>query len=225
MRIITTVAFCIALAGCGRLVPEWTKKDPNAEFYDSAQTAEIKRYLATKSSEPSVFVRDITNKFTEYNLVMPNGNRIRVCSAYGCTFKQIYRLSANTLREAKNKIGAAWGAEGEREGLLKALQHIEKVMGPPLGLHKDKKGGPMLSNADKGQMNATDEALNTTSIMMVMARYKILKYHDILAPEWKDGALWAVIRDRETGKKWGIDPGHKGHGDEMIMFDWEERAP
>lgn len=184
-----------------------------------------KEYEAEKSEKPSVYLRDIAGVFTDYNLIMPNGNRIRFCSAFTCTHKQIYRLSADDLRAAKGFLDDAWTPRGEREGLEKALQELEKRMGPALGVDRDKQGGSFWANGNPGQMNATDEALNVTSILLVMYRYELIRYHDLERPQWKGGALYPVIRDRRTGERFGIDAGYRDHGGEIKIFPWRGRQP
>lgn len=232
MRIIATVAICLALAGCGDLLYfDYSKEESSSRdsFYDSPNRAEIRKYLAEQTPEPSVYVNYITGKFADYNLVLPNGNRIRVCSGYGCKYKQVYRISPESLRKAKEQLGGAWtfstGGEKERKGLANALSTIEQEMGSALRLDNDKQGARFSGNGNRGQMNATDEALNNTSILMVMARYKMFKHHDIIGPQWKSGALYPVIIDRKTGRKYGIDAGYRDHGGEIKIFDWEGSAP
>ena len=181
---------------------------------------DTEKYLESKSKEPSADLQKIAGIFEDYNLVLPNGNRIRVCSAYGCTNKDVYRLSSSLLRTAQGKLDG-----DEKNGIAKALEAVEAEMGPAVGTKEDRQGGPWWGNGNSGQMNATDEALNTTSILLVFMNYDLLKEHDVLAPEHKNNAMYAVIRDRKTGKKWGIDAGYRQHGGEIKVFDWENDAP
>lgn len=226
-KLALVLAAAIALGACSRENYHWVAdkfgtKDPEDM---TAVERDRETYLKEKSVEPSIYLRDISGIFNDYNLVLPNGNRIRVCSAYSCTNKQIYRLSAELLQKAKNKISGAWTPKGERDGLEKALQVIETEMGPAVGTHHDKAGGGFWGNGDAGQMNATDEALNVTSILMVMYRYDLIRYHDLEAPQWKGGALYPVLRDRQTGVKFGIDAGYSENGGEIKIFPWDGPAP
>lgn len=224
-RIVGILAVTLLLAGCvdRDTVASWFERDD----YRDKTWAEREReeYLKRQSKDPSAYLRDIASVFNDYNLVLPNGNRIRVCSAYGCTHKQIYRLQPDTLKKAHNRLSSAWTARGERDALEKALSDIEIEMGPAVGTDKDTQGGSFWGNGNPSQMNATDEALNVTSILMVFYRYDMMRYHDLLAPAWKGGALYPVIRDRKTGHKFGIDAGYRDHGGEIKIFPWEGAAP
>lgn len=222
---VTILLTALLLAGCDEVdyrLREWTYKN---DYNQSAAEREREDYLRNKAAQPSVALRDISSIFNDYNLVLPNGNRIRYCSAYSCTNKQIYRLQADTLQKAKNFLDGAWTARGERNALEKALSFIERVVGPATGTAGDKQGSSSWSNGNTGQMNHTDEALNVTSILMVMFRYEMIRYHDLLAPKYKGGTLYPVIRDRDTGELFGIDAGYRDNGEEIKIFPWRGAAP
>lgn len=206
----------LALAGCN-WNPFYHKED--WELTDN------ERYLQEKSAKPSAYRNRISSVYTDYNLVMPNGNRIRVCSAYSCTHKQVYRLSANTLRKAKSEFSSAWSASGERNGLEDALQYIETVMGPATGTSGDAQGGPWTGNGNSGQMDHQDEALNTTSILLVMMKYELIRYHDLLEPRYVGGTMYARLRDRSTGEIYGIDTGYRRSGGEVKIFNVRDGNP
>jgi len=224
MRLLLVLATTVVLAGCTEY-GNFSLNQPSEQEIKTRDQVERETYLSTKSKNPSAFLRDISGIFEDYNLVLPNGNRIRVCSAFGCSHKQVYRLSANLLAKAKNELSSDWSATGERAGLARALSVIEKEMGPATDTTEDKQGGAFLGNGNRKQMNATDEALNATSIMLVMMRYGLIRYHDLASPEWKGGALYPIIIDRETGEKFGIDMGYRDHGGEIKVFPWAENAP
>jgi len=226
----------LALAGCDsdNWKPNWNMENPAATddsipVATTQDKAKSDDYLENKSAEPSVYLRDVAGVFEDYNLVLPNGNRIRVCSAYGCSHKQVYRLSSELLSKAKGHLSDGWSAEGERKGIGKALSVIEEEMGPATGTDRDKQGGALWGNGDSSQMNATDEALNATSILMVMFKYGLIRNHDLGKPEWKgpwnNKALYPILIDRSTGEKFGIDMGYRDHGGEIKIFPWSGDAP
>lgn len=186
---------------------------------------EKEEYLNQKSEKPTAYLKDIASVFNDYNLVMPNGNRIRVCSAYGCKHKQVYRLEADLLRDAKSSFSTAFTAAGERSGIESALAKIEKVMGPATGTENDEMGGSFWGNGNTGQMNHQDEALNTTSILLVMMRYELIRYHDLLAPGYVNGTMYARIIDRSTGDIYAIDTGYRGSGGEVKIFNVKDENP
>lgn len=196
--------------------------DPNIREDTAYEERSKTEYLENKSSKPSAYLNDIASVFNDYDLVMPNGNRIRVCSAYSCTHKQVYRLSADTLREAKSKLtGVAgnWTADAERRGLADALQYIESVMAPATNTSADLKGGNWYYNGNSSHLNHIDEALNTTSILLVMIRYEMLAFHDLLAPAYVKGTFYPRIRDRSTGDIYVIDTGYTDSGGEVKIFN------
>jgi len=223
-KLLLVLAATATLVGCS----DWTERgywDWNRERDKTRWELEKDSYLRNKSDKPTVALRDIASVYEDFNLVMPNGNRIRVCSAYGCTHKQVYRISADTLRKAKSYFSGSWTASGERSGLEKALQHIETVMGPATNTAEDAQGGPLFGNGNSGQMNHRDEALNTTSILMVMFRYGLIRYHDLEAPMWVGGTFYPILRDRSNGKRYGIDTGYRSSGGEVKIFAVEDGAP
>jgi len=220
-KLLLVLAATTALAGCRQ---DWNFGQWNNERDMTRWELERETYLRTQSEKPTVALRNIASAYEDFNLVMPNGNRIRVCSAYGCTHKQVYRLTAESLRKAKSYIQSSWSASGERKGLEKGLRHIEEVMGPATNTASDAQGGSLWGSGNSAQMDHRDEALNTTSILMVMFRYNLIRYHDLEAPMWVQGTYYPILRDRKTGNRFAVDTGYRSSGGEVKIFNVADGA-
>jgi len=217
MRVYLPVAAALVLMGCQH-------EDLNTQ---NAALVEMNKqqYLESKSKQPDVDLTGISNMFEDYNVILPNGNRIRICSAYNCTHKQVYRLSPALLIRARKEISGAKTAQEEREGLARALQVVEQGIGPDTGTDSDQQGGPVLGTGNTGQLNHVDEALNTTSILLVIYRYNLINFHDLERPQFVEGTQYPIIRDRETGNRFGIDTGYRPHAGEVKIFNVRDGAP
>lgn len=219
MRYLLVALMATFLTGCGYIYPT---KEVVKEEQDKSVLEEISEVFKKKefeeTEEPAVDTETVKTFFNEYNVVLPNGNRVRVCSAYGCTNQQVFRLSADLLKRAKSEFSSSWTAAGERQGLAKALALIEQEVGVD-----DTAGDSFWGNGNANQMNSIDEALNTTSYLMVMYRYGLVRYHDLLGPARVGGAFSSqavvVLRDRESKKKWAINTGVSDNGGEVSIIE------
>ncbi|MBI1650688.1 hypothetical protein [Hyphomicrobium sulfonivorans] len=124
--------------------------------------------------------KTIDAHFSRYKARLPEGNRVFVCSAYGCRTQTPFRFEPADIEEVRTVMakGAASPA-AEREVARKAIAMMGARADKAVGTDKDRPGDDMLGNGDPGQMDCVDVATNLTSYMMVMERHKLFKHHTI----------------------------------------------
>jgi hypothetical protein len=78
---------------------------------------------------------------------------------------------------------------------------------------------------DVQQFDCIDSSRNTTSLLLVLDQLKLLRYHDVDAPEARgymvDGRpphATAVLVEKATGTKWSIDSWTVGYGQPLEVM-------
>jgi hypothetical protein len=78
---------------------------------------------------------------------------------------------------------------------------------------------------DVHQFDCIDTSRNTTSLLLVLDQLKLLRHHDVNAPEARgffiDGRpphATAVLVEKATGTKWSIDSWTVGYGQALEVM-------
>lgn len=153
--------------------------------------------------------------YQKYKARMPEGDRVFVCSAYGCRTQTPFRFASADLANVK-KIMAAGAASpaAEREATKKALAWMGHKADTAVGTANDRPGDDMAGNGDPGQMDCVDVATNLTSYMLIMERNKLFKHHAVgsmyvkedIRRGWSGWTHYAGILIENTSKqKFAVD--------------------
>lgn len=118
--------------------------------------------------------------YQKYKARMPEGDRVFVCSAYGCRTQTPFRFSPTDIADVRKIMtkGSASPAT-EREATKKALALMGSRADKAVGTDGDRPGDDMMGNGDPGQMDCVDVATNLTSYMMIMERHKLFQHHAV----------------------------------------------
>lgn len=118
--------------------------------------------------------------YQKYKARLPEGDRVFVCSSYGCRTQTPFRFSAADLAEVKRIMAkAATSPAAEREATKKAIAWMGHRADTAVGTAGDRPGDDMAGNGDPGQMDCVDVATNLTSYMLVMERHQMFKHHAV----------------------------------------------
>lgn len=153
--------------------------------------------------------------YQKYKARMPEGDRVFVCSAYGCRTQTPFRFSAADVAEIRNLLakGAASPA-AERDATKSALAWMEHRADTAVGTAADRPGDDMAGNGDPGQMDCVDVATNLTSYMLVIERHKLFHHHAVgsiyvkedLRRGWSGWTHYAgVLIENASKQKFAVD--------------------
>jgi hypothetical protein len=118
--------------------------------------------------------------YQKYQTQMPEGDRVFVCSSYGCRTQTPFRFTdADIAAVAKLMAPGKATPAAEREATKKALAWMGDRANKAVGTDKDRPGDDMAGNGDPGQMDCVDVATNLSSYMLVMERHKMFHHHTV----------------------------------------------
>lgn len=152
------------------------------------------------------------------NAPMPSKyNRIYICHGHGCNAIDKFTFNRNDLKHLKSLMTKSDSAVQERKNLSKAVAWFENRVCSTSKTCTDHAGGTYMSSGDPTQLDCVDEATNTTSLMLVMQKYKMFKFHKVVEPSVKMSIQphwFSSIEELSTKQVWGVDSFFSENGQE-----------
>ena len=166
----------------------------------------------------------------------PSGDRIFVCHAFGCAVRTPVTITpADRAAAARIMRAGAGSPAAERKAIAEAIAWFERRVAKPVGSGGDVGGLDLWNAGVRGQMDCIDEATNTTSYLLLLQSWTLLRHHTVASPVARgfflDGRYphaTAVVVDEQTGKPWAIDSWPKANGvkpDVMTLQRWFDSFP
>lgn len=161
--------------------------------------------------------------FAARGVSLPKADRVYICHGYTCRVVTPVTLSLAELNSISAPLQADLADAGaERQAISEAVQRFERIVGARVGTGSDLPGMQFGSNrAD--QMDCIDEATNTTSLLILLARHGHLRHHRVLEPSGRgfflDGRYphaTAVIAESGGGSKWAVDSWPRANGEPPV---------
>jgi hypothetical protein len=151
--------------------------------------------------------------YTTVSIFPPSAQRMTVCYGFVCRRREILDFSVGD-RSALTQILAAGraSAAAERAAVQKAVIWFDRRMGPVIGTNKRVAKADFRYFDDKHNFDCWDTTRNTTSLLLVLQEWGLLKYHVVGDPHYRGNALvlqtphnTAVLVERATKVEWVVD--------------------
>ncbi|MGB8604645.1 hypothetical protein [Bradyrhizobium sp.] len=169
--------------------------------------------------------------YSTVSIFPPSAQRMTVCYGFVCRRREILDFSPGD-HGALTKILASGraSAAAERAAVQKAVIWLDRRMGPVIGTDKRVAKADFRYFDDKHNYDCWDTTRNTTSLLLVLQEWDLLKYHVVGDPHYRGNALvlqtphnTAVLVDRATKIEWVVDPWPRGYlqpPDVMTVEKW-----
>jgi hypothetical protein len=157
--------------------------------------------------------------YTTVSIYPPSATSMTVCYGFVCRRREILDFTPAD-RKALTQLLAAGkaSAAAERAAVQKAVVWFDRRMGPVLGTNKRVAKADFRYFDDKHNFDCWDTTRNTTSLLLVLQEWGLLKYHTVGDPHYRGNALvlqtphnTAVLVDRATRVQWVVDMWPKGY--------------
>jgi hypothetical protein len=185
----------------------------------SAQTAELSAPQAALYSTVSIFP--------------PSAKSMTVCYGFVCRRREILDFTPGD-RNSLTQILAAGraSAAAERAAVQKAVIWFDRRMGPVIGTDKRVAKADIRALDSSHNYDCWDTTRNTTSLLLVLQQWGLLKYHVVGDPHYRGNALvlqlphnTAVLVERATKVEWVVDMWPRAYAqppDVMTLEKWVE---
>ena len=169
--------------------------------------------------------------YTTVSIYPPSASSMTVCYGFVCRRREILDFTAGD-RRALTQIMAAGRASAvaERAAVQKAVIWFDRRMGPILGTDKRVAKADFRYFDDKHNYDCWDTTRNTTSLLLVLQEWNLLKHHVVGDPHYRGNTLvlqtphnTAVLVDRGTKVEWVVDMWPRGYlqpPDVMPVTQW-----
>jgi hypothetical protein len=173
----------------------------------------------------------IMQLYTSVSIYPPSATSMTVCYGFVCRRREILDFTAAD-RKALTQIMAAGRASAmaERAAVQKTIIWFDRRVGPTLGTDKRVAKADFRYFDDKHNYDCWDTTRNTTSLLLVLQDWGLLKYHEVSDPRYRGNALvlqtphnTAVLLDRATKVEWVVDLWPRGYlqpPDVMTVEQW-----
>src|SRR4030088_479213 len=161
----------------------------------------------------------------------PSATSMTVCYGFVCRRREVLDFTAAD-RKALTQIMTAGRASAvaERAAVQKTIIWFDRRMGPLLGTDKRVAKADFRYFDDKHNYDCWDTTRNTTSLLLVLQDWGLLKYHVVGDPHYRGNALvlqtphnTAVLVERATKIEWVVDMWPRGYlqpPDVMTVAKW-----
>ncbi|WP_409411151.1 hypothetical protein [Bradyrhizobium sp. AUGA SZCCT0169] len=175
--------------------------------------------LSGAPSEAAEMSSAVADLYTSVSIYPPSANSMTVCYGFVCRRRQILEFTPQD-RTALTQIMAAGrgSAVAERAAVQKAVVWFDRRMGPILGTNKRVAKADFRYFDDKHNYDCWDTTRNTTSLLLVLRDWGLLKHHAIGDPRYRGNTLvlqtphnTAVLVDRATKAEWVVDLWPRGY--------------
>jgi hypothetical protein len=157
--------------------------------------------------------------YSTVSIFPPSAQRMTVCYGFVCRRREILEFTASD-RNALTQILATGHASAvaERAAVQKAVIWFDRRMGPVIGTNKRIAKADFRYFDDKHNYDCWDTTRNTTSLLLMLQQWGLLKHHVVGDPHYRGNALvlqtphnTAVLVERATRAEWVVDMWPRGY--------------
>ena len=173
----------------------------------------------------------IAQLYTSVSIYPPSATSMTVCYGFVCRRREILDFTAAD-RKALTQIMTAGRATAvtERAAVQKAVIWFDRRMGPIIGTDKRVAKADFRYFDDKHNYDCWDTTRNTTSLLLVLQEWGLLKHHVVGDPRYRGNTLvlqtphnTPVLVDRASKVEWVVDLWPRGYlqpPDVMTVEQW-----
>jgi hypothetical protein len=158
----------------------------------------------------------IDEHYQRYKAQMPEGDKVFVCSAYGCRTQTPFRFAEADIAKLKGMLSPkeTKTAADERRAVGATLAWMEKHVGDVVGTSADRPADDMAGNGDPTQMDCVDVATNLSSYLLILQRHKLLRHHTVgpifVKEDLRKGfSGWThyagILVETKSGQRYAVD--------------------
>jgi hypothetical protein len=173
----------------------------------------------------------IMQLYKSVSIFPPSANAMTVCYGFVCRRRLTFSFNSAD-RRALTRILASGrsSAASERAAVQKAVVWLDHRLGPILGTNKRVARADFRAGDDAHNFDCWDTTRNTTSLLLTLQDWGLLKFHTVGNPHYRGNVLalqtphnTAVLVDRTTHTEWVVDLWPRGYGerpDVMPVQKW-----
>ena len=175
--------------------------------------------------------REVAALYSTVSIYPPSATSMTVCYGFVCRRREILTFTPGDRAALSQILNAGHAsAAAERAAVQRAVVWFDRRMGPVIGTNKRVAKADFRYFDDKHNYDCWDTTRNTTSLLLVLQEWKLLKFHTVGDPHYRGNTLvlqtphnTAVLVDRATKIEWVVDLWPRGYlqpPDVMTVQKW-----
>jgi hypothetical protein len=187
--------------------------------------------LGVPQSGATELSREVAALYSTVSIYPPSATSMTVCYGFVCRRREILNFTPGDRAALTQTLNAGHAsAAAERAAAQKAVVWLDRRMGPIIGTNKRVAKADFRYFDDKHNYDCWDTTRNTTSLLLVLQEWKLLKFHTVGDPHYRGNTLvlqtphnTAVLVDRATKIEWVVDLWPRGYlqpPDVMTVQKW-----
>jgi|SRR5262245_28965226 len=169
--------------------------------------------------------------YSSVSILPPSAERMTICYGFVCRRRYVFEFDDADRKKFTDLLAAGQAsAAAERKAVQQAVSWFDRRIGPVIGTTTRIAYADFRYFDDKHNFDCYDTTRNTTSLLLVLQEWGLLRYHTVADPRFRGNFLvlqtphnTAVLRDRVTGENWVVDMWTKAYGqlpDVMPLEQW-----
>jgi hypothetical protein len=187
--------------------------------------------LGAPLAEATEMSREIAALYSTVSIYPPSAKSMTVCYGFVCRRREILDFTPGDRSALTQIMMSGHGsAVAERAAARTAVVWLDRRMGPIIGTNKRVARADFRYFDDKHNYDCWDTTRNTTSLLLVLQEWHLLKFHTVGDPHYRGNTLvlqtphnTAVLVDRATRIEWVVDLWPRGYlqpPDVMTVQKW-----
>jgi hypothetical protein len=169
--------------------------------------------------------------YSSVSIYPPSAKSMTVCYGFVCRRREMLDFTpADRSAITQIMVAGRASAAAERAAVQKVVVWFDRRMGPILGTDKRVAKADFRYFDDKHNYDCWDTTRNTTSLLLVLQEWGLLKHHTVGDPKYRGNTLvlqtphnTAVLVERATKVEWVVDLWPRGYlqpPDVMTVQKW-----
>lgn len=157
-----------------------------------------------------------------------------VCYGFVCRRRETLNFTAADRRALAHILATGRSsAAAERAAVQKVVIWFDRRVGPVIGTDKRIARADFRARDDQHNFDCWDTTRNTTSLLLVLQDWKLLKFHTVGDPRYRGNVIalqtphnTAVLVERTGGAEWVVDMWPRGYAqkpDVMPVATWAKQ--
>jgi len=151
--------------------------------------------------------------YSSVSINPPSASEMTVCYGFVCRRRATLAFSGADRKALAHILSAGKAnAAAERAALQKAVIWFDRRVGPMIGTTRRVAKADIRAGSDATNFDCFDTTRDTTSLLLVLQEWKLLKFHKVGNPRYRGNLLalqtphnTAVVVDKATGIEWVVD--------------------
>jgi len=187
--------------------------------------------LGAPLAEATEMSREIAALYSTVSIYPPSAQSMTICYGFVCRRREVVTFTPGDRSALTQILNAGHAsAAAELAAVQKAVVWLDRRMGPIIGTSKRVAKADFRYFDDKHNYDCWDTTRNTTSLLLVLQEWQLLKFHTVGDPRYRGNTLvlqtphnTAVLVNRATKIEWVVDLWPRGYlqpPDVMTVQKW-----